>query len=126
MIGTFVNEAIAMLGEGIEPATIEQAGSQAGYPAAPLQLTDELNMKLMQKIAKETAEAAAQGDTKMGAARHPPALDVIDWMVEQGRPGRLEKAGFYEYDENGKRLGIWQACGITSRPLRRWMFRCRT
>lgn len=107
VIGTFVNEAIAMLGEGIEPATIEQAGSQAGYPAPPLQLTDELNMKLMQKIAKETEEAAKQGDTKLGTTRHP-ALDVVDWMVEQGRPGRLEKAGFYEYDENGKRLGIWQ------------------
>ncbi|KSZ56770.1 MULTISPECIES: 3-hydroxyacyl-CoA dehydrogenase NAD-binding domain-containing protein [Rhodococcus] len=107
VIGTFVNEAIAMLGEGIEPATIEQAGSQAGYPAPPLQLTDELNMKLMQKIAKETEEAAKQGDTKLGTTRHP-ALDVVDWMIEQGRPGRLEKAGFYEYDENGKRLGIWQ------------------
>ena len=35
VIGTFVNEAAAMLGEGVEPASIEQAGSQAGYPAAP-------------------------------------------------------------------------------------------
>ena len=31
VIGTFVNEAIAAVGEGIEPAFIEQAGSQAGY-----------------------------------------------------------------------------------------------
>jgi len=107
VIGTFVNEAIAMLGEGIEPATIEQAGSQAGYPAPPLQLTDELNMKLMQKIARETEEAAKAGDAAMGTERHP-AIAVVDYMVEQGRPGRLEKAGFYEYDENGKRLGIWQ------------------
>ncbi len=106
VIGTFVNEAIAMLGEGIEPATIEQAGSQAGYPAPPLQLTDELNMKLMQKIARETEEAAKAGDAAMGTERHP-AIDVVDYMVEQGRPGRLEKAGFYEYDENGKRLNIW-------------------
>ncbi|MFD4403577.1 3-hydroxyacyl-CoA dehydrogenase NAD-binding domain-containing protein [Nocardia sp. NPDC058499] len=106
VIGTFVNEAIAMLGEGIEPATIEQAGSQAGYPAPPLQLTDELNMKLMQKIARETEEAAKAGDAAMGKERHP-AIDVVDYMVEQGRPGRLEKAGFYEYDENGKRLNIW-------------------
>ncbi|QIS08225.1 3-hydroxyacyl-CoA dehydrogenase NAD-binding domain-containing protein [Nocardia arthritidis] len=106
VIGTFVNEAIAMLGEGIEPATIEQAGSQAGYPAAPLQLSDELNMKLMQKIAKETQEALAHGDATMGSKRHP-AQDVIDYMVEQGRPGRLEKAGFYEYDEAGKRTGLW-------------------
>ncbi len=108
VIGTFVNEAIAMLGEGIEPATIEQAGSQAGYPAPPLQLTDELNMKLMLKIAKETEEAAAKGDTALGTERHP-AIAVIEYMVNEAqRPGRLEKAGFYEYDENGKRLGIWQ------------------
>ncbi|MFC8531417.1 3-hydroxyacyl-CoA dehydrogenase NAD-binding domain-containing protein [Nocardia sp. NPDC057227] len=107
VIGTFVNEAIAMLTEGIEPATIEQAGLHAGYPAAPLQLTDELNMKLMQKIAKETTEAAERGDITMGTERHP-ALDVVDFMVEQGRPGRLEKAGFFEYDEDGKRLHIWQ------------------
>jgi len=106
VIGTFVNEAIAMLGEGIEPATIEQAGLQAGYPAPPLQLTDELNMKLMQKIGKETEDAAEQGDAAMGSDRHP-ALDVVDYMVEQGRPGRLEKAGFYEYDESGKRLNLW-------------------
>ncbi|WP_324197531.1 3-hydroxyacyl-CoA dehydrogenase NAD-binding domain-containing protein [Nocardia abscessus] len=107
VIGTFVNEAIAMLNEGIEPATIEQAGLQAGYPAAPLQLSDELNMKLMQKIAKETLEAAQAGDTTLGVKRHP-AQDVIDYMVAEGRPGRLEKAGFYEYDENGKRTGLWE------------------
>lgn len=107
VIGTFVNEAIAMLDEGIEPATIEQAGLQAGYPAAPLQLSDELNLTLMQKIAKEAREAAEKGDTPRGVQRHP-AQDVIDYLVEQGRPGRLGKAGFYEYDEDGKRLGLWQ------------------
>ncbi|QXQ15604.1 enoyl-CoA hydratase/isomerase family protein [Skermania piniformis] len=106
VIGTFVNEAIAFLAEGVDPQTIEQAGMHAGYPAAPLQLTDELNMKLMQKIAKETAEAAERGDTTMGSERHPAQV-VVDYMVEQGRPGRLEKAGFYEYDEDGKRLGLW-------------------
>ncbi|WP_308188319.1 3-hydroxyacyl-CoA dehydrogenase NAD-binding domain-containing protein [Nocardia australiensis] len=107
VIGTFVNEAIGMLTEGIEPATIEQAGLQAGYPAAPLQLSDELNLKLMQKIAKETLEAAKHGDAALGKKRHP-AQDVIDYLVAEGRPGRLEKAGFYDYDEDGKRIGIFQ------------------
>ncbi|MEV6274534.1 3-hydroxyacyl-CoA dehydrogenase NAD-binding domain-containing protein [Nocardia sp. NPDC051832] len=106
VIGTFVNEAIAMLTEGIDPSTIEQAGLQAGYPAAPLQLSDELNMKLMLKIAKETEEAIAKGDATMGRKRHP-AIDVIEYLVGEGRPGRLEKAGFYEYDEAGKRTGLW-------------------
>jgi len=32
VILTFLSEAVAALGEGVEPATIEQAASQAGYP----------------------------------------------------------------------------------------------
>src|SRR5699024_4980354 len=49
VIGTFVNEAIGMLAAGIAPATIEQAGRLAGCPAAPLQLSDELNLNLLVK-----------------------------------------------------------------------------
>ena len=39
VIGTFINEGIAMLAEGIPAASIEQASSQAGYPAPVLQLS---------------------------------------------------------------------------------------
>ncbi len=28
-------------------------------------------------------------------------------LDEYGRPGRLEGAGFYAYDESGKRVGLW-------------------
>src|SRR3954447_26291945 len=45
VIGTFIDEGISMLAEGIPPASIEQASSQAGYPAPVLQLSDELNLK---------------------------------------------------------------------------------
>ena len=34
VIGTFVNEALAMLGEGVEPASIEQAGCAGRLPGA--------------------------------------------------------------------------------------------
>ncbi|MCU1683933.1 MAG: putative 3-hydroxyacyl-CoA dehydrogenase [Amycolatopsis sp.] len=105
VIGTFVNEAVGMLAEGIEPATIEQAGLQAGYPAAPLQLSDELNLKLSQKVRAEMAKADV--DAGRSATEHA-AFAVIDTLVEAGRPGRLEKAGFYDYDEDGKRIGLWQ------------------
>ena len=52
VIGTFINEGISMLAEGIPAASIEQASSQAGYPAPVLQLSDELNLKLMRRIRK--------------------------------------------------------------------------
>ncbi|WP_370181496.1 3-hydroxyacyl-CoA dehydrogenase NAD-binding domain-containing protein [Rhodococcus wratislaviensis] len=104
VIGTFINEAIAMLAEGIEPATIEQAGMQAGYPAAPLQLSDELNLTLMQKIRKETAEAAKAEGKELPA---DPAGDVINTMVDKfDRKGKLGGAGFYDYAD-GKRTGLW-------------------
>ena len=105
VIGTFINEGIGMLTEGIPAATIEQASSQAGYPAPVLQLSDELNMKLMQKI-RNAARAAAETGSN-GWTGHP-AEAVIDTMVDElGRPGRLEGAGFYEYAD-GKRTGLWK------------------
>lgn len=103
VIGTFGNEALAMLGEGVEPASIERAGGMAGYPAAPLQLSDELNLELMQKIATETRKATeAEGKTY----EPHPAEAVVNKMVELGRSGKLKGAGFYEYAD-GKRVGLW-------------------
>jgi 3-hydroxyacyl-CoA dehydrogenase/enoyl-CoA hydratase/3-hydroxybutyryl-CoA epimerase len=103
VIGTFINEGIAMLLEGVPAPTIEQASSQAGYPAPVLQLSDELNMKLMQKIRNAAKNAfEAEGGTWTGH----PAEKVIEQMVADGRPGRLDAAGFYEY-EDGKRTRLW-------------------
>ncbi|MGU3291512.1 3-hydroxyacyl-CoA dehydrogenase NAD-binding domain-containing protein [Williamsia sp. M5A3_1d] len=104
VIGTFINEAIAAVGEGVEPQIIEQAGQQAGYPAAPLQLSDELKLGLMQKIRKETQEGA-----KAEGKEFPDhgSYDVIDRLLEQGRDGKAAGKGFYDYDENGKRTGLW-------------------
>jgi 3-hydroxyacyl-CoA dehydrogenase / enoyl-CoA hydratase / 3-hydroxybutyryl-CoA epimerase len=104
VIGTFINEGIAMLLEGVPAASIEQASNQAGYPAPVLQLTDELNMELSAKIRKAYKDAIeAEGGT---FAPHP-AFAVVDHMLEAGRPGRLRGAGFYEY-EDGKRVGLWK------------------
>ncbi|WP_179473192.1 3-hydroxyacyl-CoA dehydrogenase NAD-binding domain-containing protein [Mycolicibacterium vinylchloridicum] len=103
VIGTFVNEALAMLGEGVEPASIEHAGTQAGYPAAPLQLSDELNLELMHKI----AVATRKGVEEAGGTYEPhPAEAVVEKMIEIGRPSKLSGAGFYEYVD-GKRTQLW-------------------
>ncbi|MCW2589012.1 MAG: putative acyl-CoA dehydrogenase [Mycobacterium sp.] len=119
VIGTFVNEALAMLGEGVEPASIEHAGSQAGYPAPPLQLSDELNLELMHKIAAASRKAVEDVD----AVYIPhPAEAVVEKMIELERPSRLKGAGFYEYVD-GKRTRLWPGLretfksGSTDLPL---------
>ncbi len=103
VIGYMVNEGMAMLAEGVAPYSIERATLMAGYPAAVLQLSDELNLELMHKIAVATKEGEeAAGRTYAG---HPGA-DVVEKMLEAGRAGRLRGAGFYDY-EDGKRGSIW-------------------
>jgi 3-hydroxyacyl-CoA dehydrogenase/enoyl-CoA hydratase/3-hydroxybutyryl-CoA epimerase len=106
VIGTFINEGIAMLAEGVPAASIEQASSQAGYPAPVLQLSDELNLKLMRKIRNAAREAAESEGSGWG---EHAASAVIDRMLDEfDRPGRLEGRGFYDYDESGRRAGLWK------------------
>ncbi|WP_093797839.1 3-hydroxyacyl-CoA dehydrogenase NAD-binding domain-containing protein [Streptomyces sp. Wb2n-11] len=105
VIGQFINEGVAMVGEGIEPASVEQAAAQAGYPAKVLSLMDELTLTLPRKIRRETKRAVEEaGGTWPG---HPSDA-VIDRMVDEfGRTGRSGGAGFYEYGEDGKRTRLW-------------------
>jgi 3-hydroxyacyl-CoA dehydrogenase/enoyl-CoA hydratase/3-hydroxybutyryl-CoA epimerase len=104
VIGTMVNEGLAMLAEGVHPVSLERAATQDGYPVGTLQLSDELNMELMLKIAKATADAMERDGIDF---EEHPGTAVSRRMVEIGRPSRLKGAGFYEYDEAGKRQGLW-------------------
>ncbi|MFD3662131.1 3-hydroxyacyl-CoA dehydrogenase NAD-binding domain-containing protein [Streptomyces sp. NPDC058659] len=105
VIGHFINEGVAMVGEGIEPASIEQAAAQAGYPAKVLSLMDELTLTLPRKIRNETRRAIEEAGGEW--ATHPGEA-VIDRMVDEfGRPGRSGGAGFYAYAEDGKRGKLW-------------------
>ncbi|MFF3516861.1 3-hydroxyacyl-CoA dehydrogenase NAD-binding domain-containing protein [Streptomyces sp. NPDC002573] len=105
VIGHFINEGVAMVGEGIEPASIEQAAAQAGYPAKVLSLMDELTLTLPRKIRNESKRAVEEAG---GTYTPHPAEVVIDKMVDEfGRPGRSGGAGFYEYGEDGKRGKLW-------------------
>ncbi|MEU7020050.1 3-hydroxyacyl-CoA dehydrogenase NAD-binding domain-containing protein [Streptomyces sp. NPDC046203] len=105
VIGQFINEGVAMVGEGIEPASVEQAAAQAGYPAKVLSLMDELTLTLPRKIRNESKKAVEEAG---GTWVAHPGEAVVDRMVDEfGRPGRSGGAGFYEYGEDGARGKLW-------------------
>ncbi|MDP4031306.1 MAG: 3-hydroxyacyl-CoA dehydrogenase family protein, partial [Pseudorhodobacter sp.] len=97
----YINEGIRMVAEGVEPALVENAAKMVGMPLGPLQLVDETSIDLGVKIAKATKLA-------MGDAYPDGAVDqVLFWMADQGRLGKKANAGFYSYDDAGKRGGLW-------------------
>jgi 3-hydroxyacyl-CoA dehydrogenase/enoyl-CoA hydratase/3-hydroxybutyryl-CoA epimerase len=98
----YINEGVMMAGEGVGLPLLDHAAQLLGFPVGPIQLVDETSMDLGAKIAKATMEA-------MGDA-YPKSIadDVTFWMVDEGRLGRKAKAGFFDYDEKGKRLGYWE------------------
>ena len=97
----YINEGIRMVAEGVTPALIDNAARQLGFPVGPLQLVDETSIDLGAKIARATRAA-------MGEDYPDEAVDeVIFWMESEGRLGRKAGAGFFDYDETGKRQGYW-------------------
>jgi len=114
VIGTFIEEGIAMLLEGVPAATIEQACSQAGYPTPVLQLSDEVNLDLMRKI-RDASKAAGEAWAAQWVAH--PMEQVIDRMLDEfQRHGRHAGAGFYDYAD-GKRVGLWAGLRAAFPPV---------
>ena len=108
VFGTLVMEGAAMVAEGVDPVMIERAATQAGFPAPPLAMLDEVTLTLPQKI-RDAARAA--GDSA-GAFDEHPGMAVADRLVNEfGRRGKAAGAGFYDYPPDGpKHLwpGLWE------------------
>ncbi|MBL4797431.1 MAG: enoyl-CoA hydratase/isomerase family protein [Oleispira sp.] len=100
VFGTFANEGIAMLGEGIPAAAIENAAFLSGFPVGPLAVTDEVSLTLVEKIRKQTMlDMEAEGKNFI----HHPAEKTVDKMLAMERAGKLAGAGFYDYPQDAKK-----------------------
>ncbi|OXR29765.1 3-hydroxyacyl-CoA dehydrogenase [Pseudomonas umsongensis] len=104
VFGTFTNEGIAMLGEGVCAAMIETEARKAGMPVGPLAISDEVSLSLMSHIRQQTAkDLQAEGK----ALVEHPAYGVIDLLLsEYKRAGKAAGGGFYEYPAGGQKQ-LW-------------------
>ena len=104
VFGTFTNEGIAMLGEGVAAPMIETEARKAGMPVGPLAVSDEVSLSLMSHIRQQTAkDLQAEGKT---VPTHPATL-VIDLLVnEYKRLGKAAGGGFYDYPAGGQKQ-LW-------------------
>ncbi len=102
VFGTYPEEGLTMLAEGIAPAIIENVGRMAGMPMGPLEVSDSVGVDTMLKIGRESAKAVGK------SYEQSPVGDVTTWLVEtQNRIGRKANKGFYDYNEQGKPSRIY-------------------
>jgi 3-hydroxyacyl-CoA dehydrogenase / enoyl-CoA hydratase / 3-hydroxybutyryl-CoA epimerase len=99
----FTAEGLEMLMEGVPPAMIENTAKMAGMPVGPLSLSDEVALDLVLKIMKATeadlgAQAVDQAQKKL----------MVAMVEKEGRFGRKNGKGFYDYPEKGKgQKSLW-------------------
>ncbi|MFZ0023448.1 3-hydroxyacyl-CoA dehydrogenase NAD-binding domain-containing protein [Acinetobacter sp.] len=104
VFGTFVQEGLRLLAEGVHPARIEMAALKAGMPVGPLAIQDEVSLTLSEHVANEKYKALqAQGQT----IARSPADEVIQTMIHEfNRKGKATSAGFYDYPADAKKQ-LW-------------------
>lgn len=98
VFSAYILEGADLVARGHDPRLVEYGARMAGMVVPPLQVFDEVTLRL-------AAHAFGQ------AARYRGVLDLpgtrlVTRLVELGRTGRADGAGFYEY-RDGKRLGLW-------------------
>ena len=99
----YITEGNEMLLEGVPPAMIENTAKMAGMPVGPLSLSDEVALDLGLKIMKAT-----EADLGPNAIDQAQKKLMVEMVEKQGRFGRKNAKGFYDYPEKGKgQKSLW-------------------
>src|ERR1700751_1433618 len=99
----FTAEGLEMFMEGVPPALIENAAKMEGMPVGPLSLSDEVALDLGLKIMKAT-----EHDLGPNAIDQAHKKLMVEMVEKQGRFGRKNSKGFYDYPEKGKgQKSLW-------------------
>jgi len=105
VIGQTITQGQRMLAEGVNPALIENGAAFNGSPMGPLETLDSISLETAYHATQQRkADTEAAGQEWVSA----PEAEVITAMVEQHkRVGQSKGAGFYDYDEKGKKIATW-------------------
>ena len=99
----YIAEGNEMFLEGVPPAMIENTAKMAGMPVGPLSLSDEVALDLGLKIMKAT-----ETDLGPNAINQDHKKLMVEMVEKQGRFGRKNAKGFYDYPEKGKgQKSLW-------------------
>lgn len=97
LLACYLLEAARLAETGVPLNWIDKAAIDFGMPLGPLTLLDEIGFDLALSIAKTLSQATA------GRVALPAVLSKVETL---GMHGKRFGCGVYQWDANGKRLGI--------------------
>ena len=98
--GTYVSEGMFLLEEGVPASVIENIAKQAGMPVGPLAVHDEVTLTLSMHVHESDPTPNKQ------PFQERVYKMVKDLVVNHGRKGKKDGAGFYDYPKGGKKK-LW-------------------
>jgi 3-hydroxyacyl-CoA dehydrogenase/enoyl-CoA hydratase/3-hydroxybutyryl-CoA epimerase len=98
ILAPYLNECLMMADEGIALDAIDKALIKKGFPVGPISLLDEVGLDIAAHVAESSAEALTQGREGF------EANTATTQMFKDGRLGKKNKKGFYNYEEKNGRV----------------------
>jgi len=95
VISRYLQEAMFMLDEGAKIEDIDQTAVKTGFPVGPVIVSDEVGLDTAVKVGKVLEEVFSNRFN---------TSTILGKVVADGRYGRKNERGFYEY-KGGKKLG---------------------
>ncbi len=97
--GTFVNEGMFLLEEGVPAAMIENITKQKGMPVGPLAVHDEVTLTLSKHVIESDPNQERSPEKER-------SYQLILDLIGRGRTSKKDGKGFYDYHANGKKK-LW-------------------
>ncbi len=102
--GTYLDEGLRLLDEGVHPVKIDNLGKGIGMPVGPLAIQDETSLELARKARETWGEMGVLDQLGSDSKVIERMINVM--IGEHGRGGRHHGGGFYEYHADGSKE-IW-------------------
>ncbi|MEN7548619.1 3-hydroxyacyl-CoA dehydrogenase NAD-binding domain-containing protein [Rapidithrix thailandica] len=98
ILAPYLNEALLLMEEGVEPAYLDKVMQQYGFPVGPITLIDEVGIDI-------GAQITEGGLKDLFLQRKGTVLsETLKRLSEAGFQGRKNRKGFWVYNRQGKKI----------------------
>ncbi|MFK7951160.1 MAG: 3-hydroxyacyl-CoA dehydrogenase NAD-binding domain-containing protein [Saprospiraceae bacterium] len=99
ILAPYTNECLTMIDEGLAIEVVDKAMLKKGFPVGPITLLDEVGLDIAAHVTESSRSFA---EAKIGFTVNDAAVR----MNADGRKGKKNGKGFFNYNEKGKKAGV--------------------